>query len=76
MPVAAAVWCVACGAVPDVAITIERNGVLAHYGACWDHVAQVASRARGDVQLADERPVSGSVLGADGQPAIEVQADG
>lgn len=46
MAVPEAVWCVVCGAVPDVALTIERNEVLAHYGACWAHVGEVTARAR------------------------------
>lgn len=50
MTISAAVWCLACGAPPDCAITIERNGVMAHYGACWDHVVTVAHRARDEVR--------------------------
>jgi hypothetical protein len=59
-----------------VALTIERNGVMAHYGACWDHVGVVAARARREVHAADQRAAGGPVLGGQGQPAIEVQGDG
>lgn len=48
MSVAGAVWCIHCGAPPDVAISIERNGVIAHYGACFAHIEQVAARVRSD----------------------------
>lgn len=50
MTVDAAVWCIACGKRPDVALTLDYGGVLAHYGACWDHVATVARRAQADLQ--------------------------
>ena len=76
MAVPEAVWCVMCGAVPDVALTIERGGVLAHYGACWDHVSAVAARARRETAAPPQHRLSGRTAGADGQPAIEVQADG
>ena len=81
MSVSNAVWCIACGATPDVAITVERSGVLAHYGACWDHVATVALRARDDLtppqyRLGPQQTTSGRTAGAGGQPAIEAQADG
>ena len=55
MTIPAAVWCVTCGAVPDVAVTVERRGVLVHYGACWSHVTSVAERARLDVEQIDSR---------------------
>jgi hypothetical protein len=76
MTVSAAVWCLACGAPPDVALTIERHHVLAHYGACWAHVVTVAQRARDDVQAADARAAGGPWLAAAGQPAVEVQGRG
>lgn len=53
MSLAAAAWCVACGAPPDVALTIERRGTLAHYGACWDHAAGIIARARADAARLD-----------------------
>jgi hypothetical protein len=53
----AAAWCIECGCPPDVALTIERRGVLAHYGACWDHVSIVCSRARTDVEQIDAQDV-------------------
>ena len=76
MAVAGAVWCVVCGAMPDVALTIERRGVLAHYGACWAHVLPVAIRARADTAAADQRALGGAVAGAGHLDAIEVQGDG
>jgi hypothetical protein len=45
MSVAASVWCVACGGPPELTITFERHGVLAHYGACRHHATLVAARA-------------------------------
>jgi hypothetical protein len=51
--VAAAAWCVTCGAQPDVAVTVERRGTMMHYGACWQHVTTVAERARLDVARID-----------------------
>ena len=74
MAVPAAVWCVMCGAMPDVALTIERDGVMAHYGACWDHVTAVAARARRETSRAHERPLSGPQAGARHPGAIEAQA--
>lgn len=53
MTVAGAVWCVVCGEPPTVTVTLERHGTLAHYGSCWDHVAQVAARARADARRID-----------------------
>jgi len=50
---AAAAWCCVCGGPPTCAVTVEVQGTLAHYGACWQHVAQVAARARGLVDAAD-----------------------
>jgi hypothetical protein len=49
----ATVWCIQCGATPTVAVTVERRGVLMHYGSCWAHVAQVAERARRDTAEID-----------------------
>jgi hypothetical protein len=67
MTVDAAVWCIACGARPDVALTLDYGGTLAHYGACWDHVATVARRAQADLQhggggVAHRRGVPGAPL--------------
>lgn len=50
MSVAASAWCVICGAPPDATITTETNGVLAHYGACWNHLHAAAHRARDEHQ--------------------------
>ena len=44
-----AAWCIKCGALPDLVLTVERNRVLAHYGSCWQHVDEVADRARADL---------------------------
>ena len=49
----AAAWCIKCGALPELAITVERRGVLAHYGSCWQHVTDVADRARYDAARAE-----------------------
>ena len=76
MAVPEAVWCVMCGAVPDVALTIERNGVLAHYGACWAHVGAVAVRARRETATPRLGPLSGAEAGVGAPDAIEAQADG
>lgn len=65
MTVPAAAWCVTCGAVPDVALTVERRGALMHYGACWHHVTSVAERARRDVERIDA---------ADRRSALDAQA--
>lgn len=46
MTVAGAVWCLTCGGPPEVAFTVERNGVLGHYGACFTHLEAVAGRVR------------------------------
>lgn len=53
MTIDAAAWCVACGQMPDLAITIERRGVMMHYGSCWSHVIEVAMRAHGDALRID-----------------------
>lgn len=66
-----AVWCVACGGQPDVAITIERRGVLAHYGACFTHIEAVAERVRYDHQPEHEqRQVSRGRHPSTGQPRM------
>lgn len=62
MSLAAAVWCVACGAPPTVTVTLERNGTLAHYGSCWDHVATVAARARADAERIDRARATTAVV--------------
>lgn len=69
MTVPAAVWCIACGATPDVAITLERRGVLAHYGSCWDHVAIVAVRARRDASRIDAEDQARALERAQQDPA-------
>jgi hypothetical protein len=76
MTIDAAVWCIACGKRPDVALTIDYGGTLAHYGACWDHVATVALRARSDLQGARQAPLRAPVADVRGTGAIEAQADG
>lgn len=67
MSLQAAAWCVTCGATPEVVVTVERNGVLAHYGACVAHIELVATRVRTDLAAIDRvsrpetaaRPASG-----------------
>ena len=76
MAVPEAVWCVVCGAVPDVAVTVDLGTTLAHYGACWDHVGNVAARARRETARPPQRHLSGPVLGVQDIRAIEGQADG
>ena len=39
-----AVWCVICGDAPTFAISSERGDVIAHWGACHEHLLQVAAR--------------------------------
>lgn len=75
MPVPEAVWCLVCGAVPDVAVTIERNGVLAHYGACWEHVGEVTARARRETAAPTPWRLAGPQAPATATGAIEAQAD-
>ena len=58
MGLASAAWCIGCGALPEVVITLERRGVMMHYGACFDHVLQVAERARRDVERIDAPPAT------------------
>lgn len=53
MSLQAAAWCIACGALPEVVVTVERNGVLAHYGACAAHIEAVAMRVRTDLAAID-----------------------
>jgi hypothetical protein len=76
MTLDAAVWCIACGKRPDVALTLDYGGTLAHYGACWDHVATVARRAQADLQGTPVVAPRGPVQGVPGTPVIEAQADG
>ena len=47
-----AMWCIECGAMPDTVITVERTGVLGHYGACFAHIEAVARRVRADAERA------------------------
>jgi hypothetical protein len=51
MGVDAAQWCICCGGPPECAITVERNGVFAHYGACFEHVHEVADRMLVDMRV-------------------------
>lgn len=74
--VAAAVWCVACGGPPEVAISIERNGVLAHYGACLEHVEAVARRVRAEHQRPLEPAVRVATMDDGSQVLLELHADG
>ena len=53
MGIASAAWCIACGQAPLVAISYERDGVMAHYGACRVHVLVVAERAMHDLDRLD-----------------------
>jgi hypothetical protein len=54
MSLGAAAWCIVCGAAPTVAVTVERRGVLMHYGSCWAHLAAAAARAQADTARIDD----------------------
>ena len=64
MGIASAAWCVACGELPVVAISYERKGIMAHYGACALHIHDVADRVLHDLdridteQRSDIRPLT------------------
>lgn len=51
----AAVGCIICGASTVVAsITVERNGILAHYPTCAAHIDMAVRRVAADIpELAD-----------------------
>jgi len=49
MSVDASAWCVACGRKPQLVVSFERRGVMASYGACIDHIHQVADEAVNDL---------------------------
>lgn len=68
--VAAAVWCVTCGRAPDCVLTLERDGVLMHYGSCWSCVPRVADRARYDVERIDRRLRAGEEVQARGEIVV------
>jgi hypothetical protein len=53
--VAASVWCVICGGPPELTVTIEVAGVLAHYGACRMDAFEVTERAVVAFDLAERR---------------------
>lgn len=53
MSLEAAAWCLTCGALPEVVVTVERGGVLAHYGACAAHIEAVATQVRADLAAID-----------------------
>ena len=59
-------------AAAAVVLTVEREGVLIHYGACWDHVAYVADRARRDIDHIDARHRAGEPIRARGEIICEV----
>lgn len=55
--------CIACGHPSEVSISMERNGVIAHYGSCYAQIERVARRVRGDAgqtlaHRPDERPAA------------------
>ena len=56
MSVTAAQWCICCGAAPECVITVERNGVLAHYGSCFAHLHPVATRMLSDLRAVGPLP--------------------
>lgn len=63
---AIAMWCIHCGALPEVTLSVERNSVLAHYGACMAHVHQVADRMLADLGM---RTTLGPIWTASSAPA-------
>ena len=61
MGIASAAWCLSCGKSPVVAISYERKGIMAHYGACAVHVLEVAERALHDLDRIDTQKVAGYI---------------
>ena len=61
MGIASAAWCLSCGELPLVAISYERKGIMAHYGACRAHVLVVAERALHDLDRIDVQKVAGYI---------------
>lgn len=73
--VAAAVWCIKCGQAPVLVMTFERDGVLMHYGSCWNCVTYVADRARRDVEQIDARLRAGEQIRARGEIVCPPELD-
>jgi hypothetical protein len=56
MTVAASAWCVACGAAPELTITVEPvGGVLAHFGSCRRCSGAVLLQALDTIERAEQR---------------------
>lgn len=51
-----------CDTPPVAVVTIERNGVLGHYGTCAEHIAYVAGRVNDDHSRANNVSPLGSFV--------------
>jgi len=59
------VWCVQCGAAPQLSISFERNGVLGHYGSCFGCAHKVVDRVLSDARSAPARRPPTNVIDAE-----------
>ena len=65
MSVEASAWCIIgnCPQPPEIVLTYERHGIMAHYGACREHVHHVADRVLYDLARIDATRTSGMSSG-------------
>lgn len=75
MGVAHAVWCVDCGRSPEAVITVERRGVMMHYGTCWQHLSAVAARAQSDAGHLDAQDRQAMITAQRKQMAASLDND-